>query len=68
MKDRKIRGFIISIVMLMAGMTIGFALLAIAYTGPGWKAFIVLAAYLIISCSVIVYSVRYVRYLKNRKG
>ena len=45
----KARSFIISIVMLMAGMTAGFIFLAIAYAGPGWKALIVLLAYLFVS-------------------
>ena len=64
MKKNKARSFIISIVMLMAGMTAGFIFLAIAYAGPGWKALIVLLAYLFVSFFVIRYSIRYVRYLK----
>ena len=66
MRNRKVIQFIISIMILMIGMTAGYILLALAYTGPGWKAFLVLIAYLMVSYFVIRYSIRYVRYLKEK--
>ncbi len=67
MADRK-RSFIFSIVLLVAGMTIGFLLLGIAYTGPAWVKLIVLVLYLFITAMVIRFSRRYIRQLSDRKG
>ena len=63
MKDRRkrIRSFIVSVSMLMIGMTIGFILLGTVYTGPRWIAFIVFLVYLAVSYAVIRLSWRYVR-------
>ena len=47
MKNKK-SGFILSIVLLIAGMTIGFALLSRVYDGPKWVSFLVFIVYLFI--------------------
>lgn len=61
------RSFIISIVVLMVGMTVGFILLFFAYTGARWKAFVVFLIYFLISYCVIRFSIPYVRYLKEKE-
>lgn len=47
MKNKK-SGFIFSIVLLIVGMTIGFALLSRVYDGPKWVSFVVFIVYLFI--------------------
>ena len=65
MRNKRARKFIISIVMLMTGMTAGFLLLGTVYTGPRWIAFIVFLVYLAVSATVIRFSRRYVRLLRE---
>ena len=65
MRNKSVRGFIVSIVMLMTGMTAGFILLGTVYTGPRWIAFIVFLVYLVISYAVVRLSWRYVRDLRR---
>ncbi len=65
MRNKRARKFIISIVMLMTGMTAGFLLLGTVYTGPRWIAFIVFLVYLAVSAAVIRFSRRYVRLLRE---
>ena len=67
MADRKKIHFIISIVMLMAGMTAGFLLLSVVYTGSQWVRLAVLAAYVFVSAMVIKFSKRYIKMLSERK-
>lgn len=62
---KRIRSFVVSIAMLMAGMTLGFILLGTVYTGPRWIAFIVFLVYLAVSYAVIRLSVRYIRQLRD---
>ena len=59
--------FIVSIVMLLLGMTIGFLLLGTVYDGPRWKAVAVFIAYLAITVPVVRFSARYVRSLKDEE-
>lgn len=65
MQNKRIRKFVISIVMLMAGMTAGFILLGTVYTGPRWIAFAVFVVYLVVSCAVVRLSWRYVSDMKK---
>ena len=59
--------FIISIVMLMVGMTVGFILLGTVYPGPRWVMFVVFLAYLLVSYLVIKFSKRYIQWLKSNE-
>ena len=61
----KRRSFIISIAMLLAGMTIGFLLLATVYDGPGWVKLAVFLAYLLISFLTVRFSKGYADWLKE---
>lgn len=54
-------GFIISIVVLIAGMSIGFILLSFVYTGPNWVKFIVFLVYITIVYFLIRFSIAFVR-------
>ena len=49
-------GFVISIVVLLLGMTIGFLLLGTVYTGPVWVKLLVFIIYLIIVFFLIHFS------------
>ncbi len=61
MQSRK-KSFIISIAMLILGMTIGFAFLAFAYTGPLW----IEIAVGVICIAVLFFLARFsIRYLKS---
>ena len=62
------RRFVASIIMLMAGMTIGFLLLGTVYDGPVWVKAVVFVVYLAVSTLVIRYSRRYAEYLKTEEG
>ncbi len=62
------RSFIISIVMLIAGMSVGFLLLGTVYTGPRWIAFMVFLVYLFILFMVIRFSKRYSDELKKSEA
>ena len=62
------RSFIISIVMLIAGMSVGFLLLGTVYTGPRWIAFLVFLVYLFILFMVIRFSKRYSDELKKSEA
>ncbi len=64
---RSRRSFIISVAMLMVGMTVGFLLLGTVYTGPRWIMFIVFLAYLLISYMVVKFSRRYSEWLKDNE-
>ena len=64
--DRR-RRFIVSIAMLITGMSVGFLLLGTVYDGPRWVAFLVFVAYLAITALVIRFSSRYARSLKNEE-
>ena len=57
--------FILSIVILLVGMTVGFILLALVYSGPVWVRFIVFVIYLIIAGMTIRTSKKYIEYLKK---
>ncbi len=59
--------FIFSIVVLVAGMTAGFVLLSMIYTGPRWISFIVFLVYLFIMYFVVVTSKRYLKALDEVK-
>ena len=65
MQNKRIRKFVISIVMLMAGMTAGFILLGTVYTGPRWIVFAVFVVYLVVSYAVVRLSWRYVSDMKK---
>ena len=65
MQNKRIRKFVISIVMLMAGMTAGFILLGTVYTSPRWIAFAVFVVYLVVSYAVVRLSWRYVSDMKK---
>lgn len=64
--DRR-RRFIVSIVMLIAGMSVGFLLLGTVYDGPRWVALLVFIVYLAITTLVIRFSSRYARSLKEEE-
>ncbi len=66
MKTNK-ESFIFSIVVLVAGMTAGFVLLSMIYTGPRWISFIVFLVYLFIMYFVVVTSKRYLKALDEVK-
>lgn len=61
------KGFIASIVVLILGMSIGFFLLSLAYTGPNWVKFIAFIVYLIIVFFLIRFSIEFSRSL-DKKG
>ena len=65
MKDKRIAHFILSIVMLIVGMTVGFVLLSLAYTGPRWVVFIFFLIFFLIAYLVIRFSSRFVRELRD---
>ncbi len=54
-------GFILSIVILVLGMTVGFILLSIAYQGANWIKFLVFIVYLLIVSFLIKFSIGFVR-------
>ena len=58
-------GFIISIVMLITGMTIGFILLSLVYTGPVWVKLLVFILYLFVATMTIRFSARFVKAMKE---
>lgn len=64
--DRR-RRFIVSIVMLIAGMSVGFLLLGTVYDGPRWVVLLVFIVYLVITTLVIRFSSRYARSLKEEE-
>lgn len=51
------RGLWASVIILLIGMTVGFALLATVYTGATWKKVVVFFLYLIV-VSLLIRSVR----------
>lgn len=59
-------GFIVSIVMLLAGMTAGFLLLGIVYQGPVWVRAVVFIVYLFVAGMTIRVSRRYIRSFDDR--
>jgi len=65
--------FIFSIIVLVVGMTAGFVLLAMIYTGPRWISFIVFLVYIFIMYFIVLTSKRYLKALdeankdKNQK-
>ncbi len=65
MADKSRAGFIVSIVMLLVGMTTGFILLAIVYTGPVWVRAVVFLVYLFITGMTIHFSRKYADFLKK---
>lgn len=66
MAEKGRAGFILSIVMLLTGMTVGFILLSIVYTGPVWVKGVVFAAYLFIAGMTIHFSRIYADSLKKK--
>lgn len=60
--------FIFSIVILIVGMTAGFVLLSLIYTGPKWISFVVFLVYLFIMYFIIVTSKRYLKALDDVKN
>ena len=65
MAEKGKASFIVSIVMLISGMTIGFLLLSIVYTGPVWVKVVVFVVYLFITAMTIRFSKRYLNTLKK---
>ena len=65
MADSRRVKFVISIAMLITGMTIGFLLLALAYTGPVWVKAVVAVVYFVIVILVVKASKRYIEVLKE---
>ncbi|MBO8435918.1 MAG: hypothetical protein IAA97_02955 [Spirochaetes bacterium] len=65
MAEKGKASFIVSIVMLISGMTIGFLLLSIVYTGPVWVKVVVFVVYLFITAMTIRFSKRYLSTLKK---
>ena len=59
-------GLIISIVMLLVGMTAGFLLLGIVYQGPMWVRAAVFIVYLFVAGMTIRVSRRYIRSIDDR--
>ena len=59
-------GFIVSIVMLLAGMTAGFLLLGIVYQGPVWIRAVVFIVYLFVAGMTIRVSRRYIHSFDDR--
>ncbi len=57
--------FILSIVILLVGMTVGFILLSLVYTGPVWVRALVFVIYLVIAGMTIKTARKYVEYLKK---
>ena len=57
--------FILSIVILLVGMTVGFILLSLVYTGPVWVRALVFVIYLVIAGMTIKAARKYVEYLKK---
>lgn len=55
--------FIFSIIVLVVGMTAGFVLLAMIYTGPRWISFIVFLVYIFIMYFIVLTSKRYLKAL-----
>ena len=58
-------GFIFSIIILLVGLTVGFVLLGIVYTGPVWVRAVVFVVYLIIAGMTIRFSKKYIETLKK---
>ena len=59
--------FIIAIAVLIVGMTAGFILLSLVYSGPKWIAFAVFLIYLFILYFTVVFSKRYIKALDEVK-
>lgn len=64
MKNRR-ASFVISIVILTLGMTVGFILLSLVYDGPVWVKFVVFVVYLLIISLVLSSSKRFIEALKD---
>ena len=69
-KNRKqsSKGFVLSVIVLILGMSIGFFLLSLVYTGPNWVKFIVFIAYVFIVFFLIKFSIAFVKSLSNNKN
>ncbi len=65
MADKSPIGFIVSIIMLLSGMTVGFILLGVVYSGPVWVRAVVFIIYLFIAGMTIHFSRKYVESLKK---
>ena len=63
-----IKGFVISIIVLVVGMTIGFILLSLVYTGPNWVKFIVFIVYSMIVFFLIKFSISFAKSLHENKN
>ena len=61
----KHRQFILSVVVLILGMTLGFFFLSLAYAGPRWVVFVGFLVYFLIAFLVIRFSWRFARELKE---
>lgn len=65
MADSRKWKFIISIAMLYIGMTAGFLLLALVYTGPEWVKAVVAFVYFLVAALVYRASKQYLEVLKK---
>lgn len=52
-KDNPLKGLWLAVVVLLAGMTTGFILLATVYTGPVWVKVLVFVVYIIVVLGLI---------------
>ncbi len=57
--------FIAAIAMLLVGMTVGFILLGLVYTGPVWVKALVFIIYLFVAGMTIRFSKRYADSLRK---
>ncbi len=64
-KEKSRAGFIVSIVMLLVGMTVGFILLGIVYTGPVWVKAVVFVLYLFVAGMTVRFSRKYIESLRK---
>ena len=58
-------GFIVSIVMLISGMTVGFLLLGLVYSGPVWVKVVVFLVYLFVTAMTLRFSKRFLDTLEK---
>lgn len=67
MKNKR-TGFILSIVLLVAGMTAGFILLSFVYDGPKWISFAVFIVYLFVVYFTVKASIGYLKAVDDAKN
>lgn len=66
-KEPSKKGFIVSIVVLLLGMSIGLFLLSLAYQGPSWVEFVVFIVYITIVYFLIRFSYQFAKSLPDKK-